>query len=99
MLPPAPQRLACKRYLLSQFESEGGEQLVRFFGHPDLFRRIYDVDEALSELPRGYLSLGSRQVGISTLWVLLFFYSLASLVVVLLIRAIANSGIFRMWNA
>jgi LmbE family N-acetylglucosaminyl deacetylase len=89
VLPPDAKRLEQKRQLLAQFESEGGERLVRLFGNPDLFRRIHDVRAALAERPRGYLPLGVQQVGISTLSALLFLCSMVLLVALLVIRAIA----------
>ena len=89
VLPSNPARLERKRRLLAQFESEGGERLVRLFGNPDLFRRIFDAKAALAERPRGYLPLGVQHVGISTLSALLFLCSMVVLVGVLIIRVAA----------
>jgi LmbE family N-acetylglucosaminyl deacetylase len=99
VLPPDSDRLERKRRLLSQFESEGGERLVRLFGNPDLFRRIHDVDHALRERPRGYLPLGVQRVGISIVCALLCICSVTFLIAVLLVRAIAASGLLGSWHS
>jgi LmbE family N-acetylglucosaminyl deacetylase len=82
ILPPSADRLAKKRELLRHFTSENGELLVRYFGYPDLFRKIPGPEKALridAQAPRCWFKWGGRKLGPSVvlLWFALWLFCLA----------------------
>jgi len=68
VLPPSVARLEKKKDMLRKFKSEDGELLVHYFGHPDRFRRVQDVEAALSRRPTLHLQIGGRHLAPSVVF-------------------------------
>jgi LmbE family N-acetylglucosaminyl deacetylase len=68
VLPPSDARLEKKKDMLRRFRSEDGDLLVHYFGHPDRFRRVQDVEAALSRRPTLRLQIGGRRLAPSVVF-------------------------------
>jgi LmbE family N-acetylglucosaminyl deacetylase len=79
-LPPNELRLEQRRNLLRGFASEDGELLVRLFGWVERYRPVRDSDSGLrDEPPSGYVELGQRYRGVSSILVLVVLAESAGL--------------------